>query len=66
MRFNVSKNCLVCWKYFNWWEVIVIKAPEWVCFHIDCVDTFPDDKVYTFPEAWIVHEYNWEQTFTTE
>ena len=66
MEFKVSKSCLYCWKPFSWEEVIIIKAPEWACFHTDCTGKFPDDKQYIFPDAWIVHEYQGEQTFTTE
>ncbi len=64
MQFKVSKSCLLCWKPFAWNEVFIIKAPEWACFHTECCNKFPDENTYKMPDAWIVHEFQWEEIFT--
>jgi len=64
--FKVSKTCLWCGKPFSWEEIIMIKAPEWACFHTECSIKFPDDNKYEWDECWIVHDFQWEETFTNE
>ena len=51
-------NCIVCWDKFTWEEQILIKCPEWVCFHLDCAEKFPDNKIYNIQkECWITTPY---------
>lgn len=63
-NFIVSSECLLCNRKFSWNEIIIIKAPEWACFHIDCADKFDDDTQSKWKYTWIVHEYWWKEKFT--
>lgn len=62
-EFIVSEQCLFCRKKFSWNQVIIIKAPEWACFCMDCEDKFEDTNKYKGKEWWIVHEYNGQEKF---
>jgi len=67
MQFTVSEKCLICSKKFDWNEVIIIKAPEWACFHLDCWGKFPYDKVYDWEvNCWICTEYKWKEVWSKD
>jgi len=66
MQFTVSEKCLICSKKFDWNEVIIIKAPEWACFCLKCIESFEDNNKYTWNEAWITTEYRWKEVWTKE
>ena len=65
MQFTVKNQCLTCIKKFNWNEIIIIKAPEWACFCLKCWDKYPDLKKYDGDiNAWITHDFKWEEIFS--
>ena len=63
MEFTVSDQCLLCPRKFEWNEVIIIKAPEWACFCMDCIEKFEDNHEYKWYNAWISTEYMWKEVY---
>ena len=64
LEFMVQEDCLTCSKKFDWWEVVIIKAPEWACFCQKCAEKYPDPVQYDWKEnCFIVHEFKWKEIY---
>ena len=48
---TIDEKCILCGKG-NYWDVHIIKIPEWVEMCLDCSEKHRDDKVYTGIEWW--------------
>lgn len=42
---SVVEECFLC-KKSDYWTILIVKVPEWVCQCLDCAEEYPDNKVY--------------------
>ena len=52
---EMREKCIMCNKW-SYWDVHIVKIPEWVDFCLYCWDKYKDDKVYKWIEwCWMVY-----------
>ena len=54
---DVSSDCTLCRKKFDWDEPIIWKLPENLWFCLPCTEKFKDDTAYKWVDAWLTLEY---------
>lgn len=48
---TLREKCIMCNKG-SYWDIHLLKIPEWVEFCLDCWEKHKDDKVYQWFEWW--------------